>query len=227
LIIDFKFEGRYVVMVGGGSEAFSKIQNFLDAGSKVLVVSRNFSSGILDLHKKKKIDLLKSEIRDTEKFVKQLNPKPDLLAIATSDHDLNAKLATCAKSEGFMVYVADNPAISDFILPAVSRIGEVRIAVSTGGKSPAMAKMLRERIERLITQQDLLHIELQEQMRKLLKRQVAEQKTRKKILYNILEDERVNELLKGGKLDRARNEAVKIVEKLKVEEDQSLKEEQK
>jgi precorrin-2 dehydrogenase/sirohydrochlorin ferrochelatase len=199
--------------VGGGSEAFSKVQNFLDAGSKVLVISRNFSKDILDLHAAKRIDLLKTEIKDGEAFVKQLKPKPDLLAVATSDHQLNAKLAQRGKVEGFMVYVADNPALSDFILPAVSKVGDVRITVSTGGKSPAMAKTLRERIARLITTQDLLHIELQEHMRALLKERVAEQKTRKRILYTILEDRHVNEFLKEGKLEQAKQEAVKIMNK--------------
>src|SRR4030065_2922234 len=94
LIIDFKFEGKYVVMVGGGSEAYSKVQSCLDAGSRVLVISRNFGSGILNLHEKKKIELRKAEIHEGEAFVRKLNPKPDLLAVATSDHDLNAKLAS-------------------------------------------------------------------------------------------------------------------------------------
>jgi precorrin-2 dehydrogenase/sirohydrochlorin ferrochelatase len=218
LIIDFKFEGKYVVMVGGGSEAFSKVQSFLDAGSRVLVISRNFGSGILNLSENKKIDLRRAEIREGEAFIRQLDPKPDLLAVATSDHNLNAKLASCAKSEGFMIYVADNPAISDFILPAVSKIGEVRIAVSTGGKSPAMAKTLRERIERLITEEDLLHIELQEYLRAILKQEVSEQKDRKKILYRVLEDKHVNELLKEGKLDKAKKEALIITERLRAEE---------
>jgi precorrin-2 dehydrogenase/sirohydrochlorin ferrochelatase len=185
-----------------------------------LVISRSFGSGILNLHEKKKIDLHKTEIRGGESFVKQLNPKPDLLAVATSDHKLNAKLASCAKSEGFMVYVADNPAISDFILPAVSKIGEVRIAVSTGGKSPAMAKTLRERIERLITEEDLLHIELQEYLRAILKREVSEQKNRKEILYEVLNDKRVNEFLKEAKLDKAKKEALTIMERLRGEEEQ-------
>jgi precorrin-2 dehydrogenase/sirohydrochlorin ferrochelatase len=216
LIIDFKFDGKYVVTVGGGSEAYSKVQNFLDAGSKVLVISRSFSKGILDLHAQKRIDLVKAEIKDGEFFVKQLNPKPDLLAVATSDHKLNAKLAQSANQEGFMVYVADDPAISDFILPAVSKIGDIRITVSTGGRSPAMAKTLRERIERLITQQDLLHIELQEHMRAVLKKRVGEQKARKRILYTILEDKHVNELLKEGNLEKAKEEAVNIMKKATV-----------
>jgi precorrin-2 dehydrogenase/sirohydrochlorin ferrochelatase len=162
--------------------------------------------------------LRRAEIHEGEAFIRQLDPKPDLLAVATSDHNLNAKLASCAKSEGFMIYVADNPAISDFILPAVSKIGEVRIAVSTGGKSPAMAKTLRERIERLITEEDLLHIELQEYLRAILKQEVSEQKDRKKILYRVLEDKHVNELLKEGKLDKAKREALIITERLRAEE---------
>ena len=217
MIIDFKFEGKYVVMVGGGSEAYNKALTFLDAGSKVLVVSRNFSSGIMELHRRKKIDLLRTEVRDGETFVKQLNPKPDLLAIATSDHALNANLASRAKSAGQMVYVADNPAISDFILPAVARIGDVRVTISTGGKSPAMAKALRTRIEKLITKEDLLHIKLQEYMRGILKQRIINQKDRKKILYKILEDEQVQKSLKDGKFGGAQKTALKIMESFEKE----------
>ncbi|MGE5637203.1 MAG: bifunctional precorrin-2 dehydrogenase/sirohydrochlorin ferrochelatase [Chloroflexota bacterium] len=220
MIIDFKFKDKYVVMVGGGSEAFSKIKNFLDAGSDILVVSRNFSNAIIELSEKNKITLLKSEISNAENFLKQLNPKPYLLAVATSDHMLNASLADYAKQQGLMVYVADNPIISDFILPAVSKIGDVRITISTGGRSPAMAKTLRERIESLITPEDLLHIELQEYIRQILKQQVAEQKDRKRILYEILEDKRVAELLKQEKLDEAKQESIIIMEKLKVKKEQ-------
>ena len=98
LIMDFKFNGKYVVMVGGGSEAYKKVLNFLDAGSKVLVVSRNFSVEFKELEKAKKICLIRTEINDGEAFVKKLDPKPDLLAVATSDHQLNASLAKRAKA---------------------------------------------------------------------------------------------------------------------------------
>jgi precorrin-2 dehydrogenase/sirohydrochlorin ferrochelatase len=168
--------------------------------------------------------LQKAEINEGESFVKQLNPKPDLLAVATSNHKLNAQLATCAKSEGLMVYVADNPAIGDFILPAVSKIGEVRIALSTGGKSPAMAKTLRKRIEKLITKEDLLQIELQEYLRAILKQEISEQKFRKKILYEVLEDKRINELLRKAKMDKAKKEALTIMERLRAEENQNIPE---
>jgi precorrin-2 dehydrogenase/sirohydrochlorin ferrochelatase len=216
VIIDFKFDGKYVVIVGGGTEAYKKTLSFLDAGSKILVASRTFTSGIKKLHQEKKINLLEANIKNGETFFNQLKPKPDLLAVATNDQKLNVQLSTRARSAGCMVYVADNPSISDFILPAVAKIGEVRIAMSTGGKSPAMAKILRKRVERLITQEDLLQIKLQNYMRAILKQQISDQKLRKKILYKILKDEHVKKLLKAGKFDEAQREARKIMEDVRV-----------
>jgi precorrin-2 dehydrogenase/sirohydrochlorin ferrochelatase len=216
LIIDFKFDGKYVVIVGGGTEAYKKTLRFLDSGSKILVASKTFTSGIKKLHQEKKINLLKANIKNGETFFNQLNPKPDLLAVATNDQKLNVQLSKSARSAGCMVYVADNPSISDFILPAVAKIGEVRIAMSTGGRSPAMAKVLRQRVERLITQEDLLQIKLQNYMRTILKQQISDQKLRKKILYKILKDEHVKKLLKASKLDEAQRVARKIMEGFRV-----------
>lgn len=219
MIIDFKFDGKYVVIVGGGTEAYKKTLRFIDAASKILVASRNFTNGIKKLYQEKKINLLKVDIKDGEAFFNQLNPKPDLLAVATNDQKLNMQLSKRARSAGCMVYVADNPSISDFILPAVARIGEVRIAMSTGGKSPAMAKVLRQRVERLITQEDLLQIKLQNYMRAILKQRISDQKVRKKILYKILNDEHVKKLLRNDKLDEAQRVALKILEGFLVNEE--------
>jgi len=219
LIIDFKFDGKYVVIVGGGTEAYKKTLSFLDAGSKILVVSRTFTSGIKKLHQEKKINLLKADIKNGEVFFNQLNPKPDLLAVATNDQKLNVQLSKRARSAGCMVYVADNPSISDFILPAVAKIDDVRIAMSTGGKSPAMAKVLRQRVERLITQEDLLQIKLQNYMRAILKQRISDQKVRKKILYKILNDEHVKKLLRNDELNEAQRVALTIMESFWVNEE--------
>ena len=154
MILDLNLEGKYVVIVGGGPEGYRKISSFLDAGSKILVVSRTFLEDITRLYKLKKIDLLEADIRDEEAFINSLNPTPDLLIAVTNDQNLNLSLAKHAKSAGCMVYAVDNPSISDFIFPAVAKVDDVRIAISTSGKSPAMARVLRQRIERLITKEE-------------------------------------------------------------------------
>ncbi|MCX8152946.1 MAG: bifunctional precorrin-2 dehydrogenase/sirohydrochlorin ferrochelatase [Candidatus Bathyarchaeota archaeon] len=211
MIIDYKFYGKYVVIVGGGAEAYRKVLNFLDDGAKILVASRSFTNDIERLCEEKKICLLKVDIKDSEVFFAQLNPKPDVLAVATDDPTLNVQLAKLARAAGCMVYVADNPAISDFILPAVARIGDMRVAISTKGQSPAMAKILRQKIEKIITAEEMQQIKLQAHIRAMLKQQILDQKLRKKIIYEILGDEKVNTLLKEGKLDEAQNLAQQII----------------
>jgi precorrin-2 dehydrogenase/sirohydrochlorin ferrochelatase len=214
LLVDLNFNGKYVVIVGGGSESYRKTLSFVETGSKILVVSKAFSRGIKELHTMGKLELLRAEVKDGEAFVKNLKPKPDLLVAVTNDHKLNAQLVKHAKAAGCMVYSVDDPAISDFTLPALAKVGEVRIAISTAGKSPAMARVLRQRIEKMVTQEDLLQIKLQTYARAVLKKRIRDQKDRKQILYKTLKNEEIKRLLKEGKFDEAREMAMKILEKM-------------
>jgi precorrin-2 dehydrogenase/sirohydrochlorin ferrochelatase len=214
LLVDLNFNGKYVVIVGGGSESYRKTQSFVEAGSKILVASKTFSRGIKELHTLGKLELLQAEVKDTEAFVKNLKPKPDLLVAVTNNHTLNAQLIKHAKTSGCMVYSVDNPVASDFILPALAKVGEVRIAISTTGKSPAMARLLRQRIEKLVTQEDLLQIKLQTYARAVLKKRISDQKVRKQILYKILKNPEIKKRLKEEKFNEAQEMAMKVLEKM-------------
>ena len=182
MLIDLKLDGKTIIVVGGGSEGYRKTQNFVDCGAKIWVISKAFSNGIQKLSESKKVALVKTEIQNGEAFVSTLNPKPDILLAVTDNPKLNFELVKYAKSMGCMVYSVDNPALSDFILPAVAKVGDVKIAVSTSGKSPAAAKMLRERIEKMITPEDLLEIQLQSHIRGILKKQVPDPRARAELL---------------------------------------------
>ncbi|MCW4005322.1 MAG: bifunctional precorrin-2 dehydrogenase/sirohydrochlorin ferrochelatase [Candidatus Bathyarchaeota archaeon] len=207
MLIDFRAEGKTVLVVGGGAEGYRKTKDFVEAGFTVHVVSEEFSDGIQKLAKQGKIGVKESRVETPETFFANLESKPDLFVAVTDDAELNARLIKHAKAEGCMVYSPDNPTTSDFTLPAVAKIGEVRIAVSTSGSSPAMASVLRKRIEKLITQEDLLQIKLQKHVRKLLKRKVLDQKVRKELLYAIMDDVEVQELLGQGKFEEAKAKA--------------------
>ena len=213
MLIDLKLDGKTVIVVGGGAEGFRKTQSFVNSGAKIWVISTDFSEGIQKLGVEKKVALLKTEVKDAKSFVDSLNPKPDVLLAATNDGKLNFELVKAAKGFGCMVYAVDNPVLSDFILPAIAKVGDVKIAVSTGGKSPAMAHVLRERIEKLVTSQDLLEIELQANVRSILKERVPDAKIRGKLLYEILNNDNIKEALSEGKLQEAQELAMKLVEK--------------
>ncbi len=213
MLVDLRLAGKTVIVVGGGAEAYRKTQSFLDSGATIWVISKEFSNGIQKLGEEKKVILMKTDVKDGISFVDCLNPKPDILLAATNDSKLNLRLVQAAKGWGCMVYAVDNPAVSDFILPAVAKVGDVKVAVSTGGKSPAMAHVLRERIEKLITPQDLLEIELQANVRGILKEQISESKVRSKLLYEILNNDNIKEALSKGKLQEAQKLAMKLIEK--------------
>jgi precorrin-2 dehydrogenase/sirohydrochlorin ferrochelatase len=213
MLVDLKFEGKLVVVVGGGSEGYRKTVDFLDAGAKVLVVSQSFSKDMANLSKEKKISIRKEKLENAKSFIDSFDSKPDVVVAVTSNREFNFSLLECAKSAGCMVYAPDNPSVSDFALPATARVGDVRIAVSTGGKSPAMASVLRKRIEKLVTAEDLLQIKLQEYLRDLLKRQVSDQKVRKELLYKVIQDFDIQRLLKDNKFEEAKKRATGIVQK--------------
>jgi siroheme synthase-like protein len=170
LLIDFNFSGKNIVVVGGGRESYKKLLKFISEQPKVKVFSRSFSAGIKRLSREGKVELVNFEVYDVDGFIRSLNPKPDVLIAATDNPDLNAELAMKAKVYGCIVYAVDNPQLSDFKLPALAEVGDFKIAISTGGKSPAMAKALRKRVEKLITEGDLLQVRLQLEIREVLKR---------------------------------------------------------
>ena len=212
MILDLDLKNKQVVIVGGGPEAHRKILSFLDAGSKILVVSKNFLNEIHALHELKKIQLIQQNVNDAQSFIDSLELIPDVLVAVTNDAQLNLQLVEVAKDAGCMVYAVDNPEISDFMLPALAKIDDVRIAVSTLGKSPSMARVLRQRIEKMITKQDLLQIKLQEFVRGELKQKISDQKIRKIVLSEILEDNNIQKLLKKGKLEQAKQFALDIAQ---------------
>lgn len=200
------------MVVGAGAEGYRKVGSFVDCGAKIWVIGKEFSEGIQSLQKAGKVALLKTEIQDAKAFIESLKPKPDIFLATTDDSKLNLELVKAAKSYGCMVYSVDNPAMSDFILPAVAKVGEVKIAISTSGKSPAMARVLRQRIEQMITPEDLLAIKLQNHLRGVLKGEVSDPKERSRILKAILNNNSIKQLLSEGKLSRAQELAIKLIQ---------------
>jgi precorrin-2 dehydrogenase/sirohydrochlorin ferrochelatase len=211
MLIDLKLVGKTIMVVGGGAEANRKVQGFLDQGAKIWVISREFSPEVQKLSEQKRVALLKTGIKDAQAFVDNLNPKPDILLAVTNDNALNLALIKAAKYYNCMVYAVDNPVSSDFILPAVAHIGDVKVAVSTSGKSPAVARVLRERIEKLVTPEDLLEIKLQEKARLALKGVVDDPKERSKILYDILNSAEIKLALSNGELVVAEDLAINLI----------------
>ena len=74
-----------------------------------------------------------------------------LVVSATDDRPTQEQVAAAARARGILVNTVDRPALCDFIVPAVLRQGDVMLAISTSGKSPALAAALRAKLEKVVT----------------------------------------------------------------------------
>jgi siroheme synthase-like protein len=129
------------IVIGGGLVALRKVKSLLEHRADITVISPYHCKGIDDLFTGGKIRVLrrKYQVGDLE---------GTLLAVAaTGDKDLNKKIVKEAKKNKVLLNVVDDPELSDFIVPSVLHRGDISIAVSTGGKSPALAQKIRSRLE--------------------------------------------------------------------------------
>jgi len=181
-----------VLVIGSGEVGNRRTKRFLEAGASVVVIGNHVPDGILELGATPK------PIDEIEKWVKWA----DLIVTASADQKLNQKVADMSGEK--LLNRADVPDEGNLIVPSSFFIGDVQICISTGGKSPLISKELRKKIEKVISAQDVMQLELQSFARNILKKKVENQKKRRDYLYAILEDQNIQNLLKEGKLEDAK-----------------------
>ena len=136
--------GRRCVVVGGGTIGGRKARDLLSAGADVTVVSPRLGP---DLSVLVRVGRLAHRPRQ---FRRADVRGATLVIAATGVPRVDAAVAAEARRRRVLVNVVDRPAACDFILPSVLRRGHLQVAVSTGGRSPALAREIRRRLERLI-----------------------------------------------------------------------------
>jgi precorrin-2 dehydrogenase/sirohydrochlorin ferrochelatase len=129
------------VIVGGGEVAARKAERLLDCGAKVFVISPNLSPELAALKEKKIISHIAAE------YTVNLIEGAALIIGATDDEKTNARISNDARGKGIPVNIVDDPQKCDFILPSVVQRGDLAITIGTGGKSPALARHMREEME--------------------------------------------------------------------------------
>lgn len=207
MLIDILLKGQKALVVGGGRVGERKTIQLLDAGAEVTVISKEFTEKLIELSKDGKIKTKKVNVE--EKLIAGISFK---VAIISLDNlQLNHKIAEEAKANGALVCVVDDPMVSDFAMPAVAKVGDIRISVSTEGSSPAMAGVLRRRIEQMITEGDVLMVDLQKYARALAKEKIDSQEERSQVLRSIIENAEVKRLLDERKMDEAKQLAKNII----------------
>jgi precorrin-2 dehydrogenase/sirohydrochlorin ferrochelatase len=134
--------GRRCLVVGGGEIGERKTHALLDCGARVTIVSPSVTTRLAALAASGRL------VHRARPFTRS-DPRGCALAVAaTGDPRVDRVVAAAARRWRASVNVVDRPQHCDFIVPAVLRRGELQIAVSTGGRSPAIAREIRRRLER-------------------------------------------------------------------------------
>ena len=133
---------RVCVVVGGGALGEEKVVKLLECGASVLVISERVTPAVADL-------AARGEVRWERRGYRDGDLSPAFIAIVadTSDEALNRRVAADARERNIPLNVVDVTHLCTFIAPSVARRGEVTVATSTGGASPALARTFREKIE--------------------------------------------------------------------------------
>ena len=136
-----KLAGRHVVVVGGGEIAAGKIEALVEAGAKVLVVSPELNSQLTALVRESKIEWREKP------FAPEDLQGAFLVIAATSIPGVNESVYRAAELRGLLCNAVDDIQNCHFYYGAVVRRGDLQIAISTNGKSPALAQRLRKELE--------------------------------------------------------------------------------
>ncbi len=217
MIVDLNLKGNLVLVVGGGNEGLKKVNALLTQNCKIVVISDETNNEIEKYVKQKKIIFKKMKLKNAN-FLKKY--KPFMVMATTDDRELNRKIVEQAKKMRCYAYAADDPAVSDFAFGSVINIEDtVQIAVSTGGRSPAMARKIRMQAEKIfrkiIKKEDIYQIKLQDYARNAAKTKLETFPDRKKFLYSVMNDNQVKQLIKEGNFKNAKKRVMKMLGDLK------------
>lgn len=175
--------GKLCVIVGGGRVAERKTRKLLEAGARVRVVSPELTAGLLRLKRQGKI------LHCEGRFQARDLGNAHLAIAATDDRELNARIYQLCEKRRIWVNGVDDPVHSSFIFPAVVKKGDLILAISTSGKSPAMARVLRKKLEKEIGSEYSLWLKILGKFRKTIKTLKIPSIQKKKIFRRLVQED--------------------------------------
>ena len=183
-------KNRPCLVVGGGDVGTRKVTGLLEAGARVTVVGPELSP------------VLRTLAKDRIEWRRKKYHSADLDGMflvfgATNDEALNQRIHADATGRNMLCNIADRPEVCNFILPSVVRRGDLIIAVSTSGKSPALAKKLRKDLENRFGEEYAVFLQMMGAVREQLFIREQEPEIRKR-MFEALIEKGLPELLRQG-----------------------------
>jgi len=202
--VHLDIKNRNCLVVGGGAVGTRKVNTLLECGAGVTVVSPNPTPQLTELASEGAITLTRRAYRSSDL------DGAFLVIGATDDESLNQQISNDAARTHTLCNIADRPEVCNFILPSIIQRGDLVITISTSGKSPALAKKLRQKLETQFGKEYAEFLLLMGAIRKKLLSRAHEPEAHK-TLFNQLIDSDLIQLMQAGKTEEINSLLYKIL----------------
>ena len=189
-------EDRAVLIVGGGTVCARKAETMMRYGARVTIVSPAITDEIAAWERDGKL-AVRPKMYDEEDL-----DGASIVIASTDDPCVNARVARDCRRRRIPVNVVDVTHLCEFIVPAIIEKGSVQIAISTGGKSPALGRTLKEELQRTIGPEYAEVNDLLGTLRKSAKRVLPTDVDRKRFFDGIIAAG-ILEMLREGRRQEA------------------------
>lgn len=198
-------ENKRCLVVGGGEVAERKVLTLLEAGAGVMVISPRLTARLRELVRQQRITWL-------ERGYQKGDLKDCFLVIgATDDRKLHKQLTAEADQYNLLINIVDVPEYCNFIVPSTVKRGDLLISISTGGKSPALAKKIRRQLEQEFGPEYAEFLNLMGQCRQEIIRKVPDGQRRKAIFQQLVDTDLL-QLVKAGDEEGFKQRVKELVE---------------
>ena len=169
-------QDKKCLVVGGGNVAWRKVCSLKEAGARVTVVSPKFCP---EMENETGIE------RIQQKYEEGFLNGAWVVIASTDDEEVNKKIYYDAAKKGILVNVVDRPEFCSFIVPATINRGDLSISISTGGASPALARNIRESLEKQFGDEYSEFAKLLSETRRKILSEISDESIRRDILQRI------------------------------------------
>ena len=184
-------ENRPCLVIGGGQVGERKVRTLQECGAKVRLISREMTP------------YLEREVQENRLLLLAQDYKPELMEAcflvigATDDPLVNRQISREAMRRGILCNIVDSPRDCNFILPSLVRRGDLVLAVSTSGKSPALAKKIRRQLEKDFPEIYELYLKLLGKIRLHLLAQARPQEDNQRLFETLVDSPLLSWLASG------------------------------
>lgn len=202
--IFLNLEGKDCLVVGGGKVAQRKVEDLFACGTSITVVSPGVEDNINCWAGEGRITLMRKEVQKTDLAGMAL------VFVATDDIQINHRVVDWCREMGIPVNAVDDPPNCDFFVPAVLRRDSLVLAISTEGKSPLLARRLRDWLGEIINETYGEFVEMLGEKRDYIKNTIPDIDKRRQLFETLVTPE-ILALVEAGDIEKVRERVEKCM----------------